>query len=342
MVISIRSLCGLVHILARISSVRTSSVPCAVISLLLPLEKSDRRLESQPVRLFTISQLLLLNRTYGLTRIERIHATRPASRRRKTARILILIPVQTPPIHQLMSFRDLRIDCKPTPTQRPSSKITDASALERHHRIILKLHRGILRGITPHRQLHISSGIIFDQQLALSQFLPRLFAHDRGHLSYVLHHSQNVHDSVRFDILQICNLDEIILLLNITCLPTRIQMNLRILIEGYLELRLALVILHIRYFQSTPGESVDSPLLQHTIEFVDRLFEECAFDIDSGSVEDGDAEEASFAFCIGPGSDIGLLGYFGPDGPTVGVHVEAGNGCYGLAGGGGSDDGSGR
>mmetsp|Transcript_34732 Transcript_34732/g.76025 ORF Transcript_34732/g.76025 Transcript_34732/m.76025 type:complete len:223 (+) Transcript_34732:1149-1817(+) len=119
-------------------------------------------------------------------------------------------------------------------------------------------------------------------------------------------------------------------------------MDLGILIEGNLALRLARVVLHVGNLETAAGEGVDLVNLQHVVELIDSLLEEGGADVGAGRVQHFDAEQTALPAGIGPVLDVSFGGNAGADGPTVHVEVELGDGDDVLTGGGGvANNGSG-
>ena len=202
----------------------------------------------------------------------------------------------------------------------------------------------VLRGsgglLAPDGAAHLGPGIIGQRQLALEQLVARLLADDGGNISDDLDDADDIDVGIGLDGLEVGDLDKVVQLL-LDVAGVVVEVDLGVLVEVDLALRLAGVVLHVGDLETSAGEGVDLVGLDHVVELVHTLLEEGGTDVGAGRVEKLDAEQTALAAGVGPVLDVGLGRDASADGPAVHVEVELGDGDDVLtAGGGVANDGS--
>mmetsp|Transcript_2608 Transcript_2608/g.4443 ORF Transcript_2608/g.4443 Transcript_2608/m.4443 type:complete len:250 (+) Transcript_2608:523-1272(+) len=245
---SVRCLGCLEHVFARFSSIGTSCVPRSIVSVFVLFEESNSCLETQPIWLFVVSQLLLLNGRDGFALLKRVGSSCTTTSRRQTA-CLGIITVHIPPLSQLISLRDLWVDTASTSTERPSTIVTDSGSFEGNNWQISEFGLSIRGKIPPNSQSNISSRIILHCEFTLGHLLPSLLAYNNGRIANIFDDCQYIHKATRFHLRQCCNLYKIIALLDIICVILRL--NFGVGIKSDFKLRFASVVLHIGHLEPT-------------------------------------------------------------------------------------------
>ncbi len=341
--VAVGGLGDLVPVLAGLLAVGAGRVPGP--ALLVLLEEVEPPLEADPVRLVGVghAQVLGLDGRDGLALLEGGDAAGSAAaatggegtHRGGTAAGL-------PPTLQTLGVGDARIDRDGLAgTEAAPSVVPHAAPAHGDDGLVGKVLRGPGGPIAPDGAAHLGPGIIGQSQLALEQLVARLLADDGGSVAHELDDADDIDEGVGLDGLQVGDLDEVEQLL-LDVAGVVVEVDLGVLIEVDLALRLAGVVLHVGHLEPSAGEGVDLVGLDHAVELVDALLEEGGADVRAGRVEELDAEEAALAAGVGPVLDVGLGRDAGADGPPVHVEVELGDRDDVLATGGGVANDGGR
>ena len=341
--VAVGGLGDLVPVLAGLLAVGAGRVPGS--ALLVLLEEIEPPLEADPVRLVGVghAQVLGLDGRDGLALLEGGDAAgsaAAAARGEGTHRGGTTAGL--PPTLQTLGVGDARIDRDGLAgTEAAPAVVTHAAPAHGDDGLVGIILRGPGGPIAPDGAAHFGPGIIGQSQLALEQLVARLLADDGGSVSHELDDADDIDEGVGLDGLQVGDLDEVEQLL-LDVAGVVVEVDLGVLIEVDLALRLAGVVLHVGDLEPSAGEGVDLVGLDHAVELVDALLEEGGADVRAGRVEELDAEQAALAAGVGPVLDVGLGRDAGADGPPVHVEVELGDGDDVLATGGGAANDGGR
>ena len=340
--VAVGGLGDLVSVLAGLLAVGAGRVPGPAFLVLL--EEVEPSFEADPVRLVGVghAQVLGLDGRDVLALLEGGDATGPAAATGGEGTHRGGTAAGLPPTLQTLGVRDARIDRDGLAgTEAAPAVVPHAAPAHGDDGLVGIVLRGPGGPIAPDGAAHLGPGIIGQSQLALEQLVARLLADDGGGLSDELDDADDIDEGLGLDGLQVGDLDEVEQLL-LDVAGVVVEVDLGVLIEVDLALRLAGVVLHVGHLEPSAGEGVDLVGLDHAVELVDALLEEGGADVRAGRVEELDAEQAALAAGVGPVLDVGLGRDAGADGPPVHVEVELGDGEDVLAAGGGVANDGGR
>ena len=340
MPVAVGGLGDLVPVLAGLPAIGTGRVPGS--TLLVLLKEVESSLETDPVRLVGVhAKMLGLDGRNGLALLEGRDTLGSATatggqgtRRGSTA-------ARLPPILKTLSIGNARHDRDGLAgAQAAATVISNAAPAHGDDGLVGILLRGSGGPLAPDGAAHLGPGIIGQGQLTLEQLVARLLADDGGNISDDLDDADDIDVGIGLDGLEVGDLDKVVQLL-LDVAGVVVEVDLGILVEVDLALRLAGVVLHVGDLETSAGEGVDLVGLDHVVELVHPLLEEGGTDVGAGRIEELDAEQTALTAGVGPVLDVGLGCDASADGPTVHIEVELSDGDDVLSAGGGvANDGS--